>query len=208
MRQQSQIKPQNRTLTQILEKHLLELQHDTSISGAVFVTNVREHYEATFPEHARGIEWSRVSDPSTRMTRDYEKFKRWFDTDIKARFPLEILESVIAAFPPDRRFRLQMELAARQGMMAIPMPVGNASEDGVFLGQIGKETGEAIIAVSKLLEDGVINRNDRDKAPAAIREIDEAMAVLAAMKMVIESKALGKPTAIFFGFDMAKGCES
>jgi hypothetical protein len=180
-----------KTLTQVIEQHLMELQHETAISGAVFVANVREHYEATYPEHARSIEFSRVPDLTTRMRRDYEKFKRLMETDIKARFPVEILESVIMAFPPERRFRLQTELAARQNMLAVPMPVGDDSQDGVFLGKIAKESGEALIAISKLFEDGVINRKDRKDAPEAILKIDEAIAVLASMKAVIERKALG-----------------
>jgi hypothetical protein len=186
---------QKRTLTQILERHMMELQHETAVSGAVFVANVREHYEATYPEHARSIEFSRVADLTTRMTRDYEKFKRWLETDIKARFPVEILESVIMAFPPDRRFRLQIELASRQNMLAVPMPVGDESDDGVFLGKIAKESGEAIIAISKLFEDGVINHKDRKYAPEAIRQLDEAIAVMASMKAVIERKALDDTSA-------------
>jgi hypothetical protein len=181
---------QKRTLTQIIEKHLMELQHETAVSGAVFVANVREHYESSYPEHARSIEFSRVPDPTTRMTRDYEKFKRWLETDIKARFPVEILESVIMAFPAERRFRLQTELASRQNMLAVPMPVGDGSEDGVFLGKIAKESGEALIAIAELFDDGVINHKDRKDAPVAIRQIDEAIAVLTAMKAVIERKAL------------------
>jgi hypothetical protein len=182
---------QKRTLTQIIEKHLMDLQHETAVSGAVFVANVREHYEATYPEYSRSIEFSRVSDLTTRMTRDYEKFKRWLETDIKARFPLEILESVIMAFPAERRFRLQTELAARQNMLAVPMPIGDDSEDYAFLGSIAKKSGETMIAISKLLDDGEINQKDRKNAPDAIQKIDEAIAVLAAMKAVIERKALG-----------------
>jgi hypothetical protein len=190
------------TVVQLIERHFLDLQHATSISGAVFVATVREHYEASYPDHARGIEWSQVSDPVTRMTRDYEKFKRWFDTDVKARFPLEILESVIAAFPSDRRFRLQIELASRQGMLAIPMPTGNTSDDGLFLGKMAKETGEAMIAISPLLDDGVIDSRDKAKAEQAVKELDEAIAVIVAMKAHIERKALGKGQCIVDGKDV------
>jgi hypothetical protein len=190
------------TVVQLIEKHFMDLQHATSISGAVFVSNVRDYYEANYPEHSRGIEWSRVSDPVTQMTRDYEKFKRWFDTDVKARFPLEILEAVIAAFPTDRRFRLQIELASRQGMLAIPMPNGNASDDGLFLGKMAKETGEAMIAISALLDDGVIDSRDKAKAEQAVNELDEAIAVIAAMKAQIERKALGKEKCLVDGKDV------
>jgi hypothetical protein len=190
------------TAVQLIERHFLDLQHATSISGATFATTVREHYEANYPVHARSIEWSQVSDLFTRSTRDYEKFKRWFNADVKARFPLEIMESVIAAFPADRRFRLQIELASRQGMLAIPMPSGNASDDGLFLGKMAKETGEAMIAISQLMDDGVIDSKDKTKAEQAVKELDEAIAVIAAMKSQIERKALGKEQCMVDGKDV------
>jgi hypothetical protein len=180
----------NKTLPQIIEDHFLQLQHDTGVSGAAFTATVREHYEATYPEHARHIEWSNVRDSFTRMARDYDRFKSWIGADAKVRFPLELLESVIAAFPEDRRFKLQMELAARQGMMVIPMPSGNLSDDGVFLGRIAKETGEAIIAISQMFDGGAM-KGTKKSGTEAIREIDEAISVLAAMKAIIANKALG-----------------
>lgn len=190
------------TVVQVIERHFLDLQHATSISGSTFVANVREYYEANYPEHARGLEWSRVTDIEARMRRDYEKFKRWFDTDVRSRFPLEILESVVSAFPPDRRFRLQIELASRQGMLVIPMPIGKPSEDGNFIGKIAKETGEAIIAISQMLEDGAIDIRDKDKAPAAIAELNEAIAVMSTMKAIIERKATGKGQYFVMGVDL------
>jgi hypothetical protein len=194
--------PSTLTVVQVIERHFLDLQHATSISGSTFVANVREYYEANYPEHARGLEWSRVTDIEVRMRRDYDKFKRWFDTDVRSRFPLEILESVVSAFPPERRFRLQIELAGRQGMLAIPMPTGNPSEDGVFLGRIAKETGEAIIAIAQLLEDGAIDSRDKDKAPADIADLDEAIAVMTAMKALLQRKALGKNQVVVMGVDI------
>lgn len=193
-----------KTLVQVLEKHFLDLQHATSITGTVFVTNVREHYEANFPEHARGIEWSRVLDAESRMKRDYEKFRRWFDTDVRANFPVEILESVIAAFPPDRRFRLQIELASRQGMLVIPMPTGKPSEEDNLIGRIAKECGESIIAISQMLEDGAIDIRDKDKAPAAIAELNEAIAVMSTMKAIIERKVTGKGQVVVMGVDLMR----
>lgn len=193
----------NKTLPQVIEDHFLHLQHDTGVSGAAFAAKIREHYESTYPEHTRHLEWSHVGDPFTRMLRDYERFKSWIGADAKVRFPLELLESVIAAFPEDRRFKLQMELAARQGMMVIPMPSGNLSDDGVCLGRIAKETGEAIIAISQMFDGGTL-KSTKKPGTEAIQEIDEAISVLAAMKAIIANKALGW---IFSAFHMPEQSE-
>lgn len=196
MRTQTQAH-QVHSLTQIIKDHLLKMQRDTGTSMGVFVSNVREHYERTHFLHSRSIEWSHVADLSVRMARDAEKFNRWLGDDILKQLPIDLLESIISAFPHERRFRLQIELASRQGMLVIPMPTGKPSDDGNFIGKIAKETGEAIIAISQLLEDGAIDSRDKDKAPAAIAELNEAIAVMSAMKAIIERKALGKGSGPF-----------
>jgi hypothetical protein len=181
--------PMIKTMPQVLQSHFLALQHETAMTGSSFAQKVREHFESTIPEHSRTIEFSRVTDISLRMQRDYEKLKRWMEDDV-SHFPAQVIDSFIAAFPEDRRFKLEMELAARRGLMVIPMPSGNLSDDGVFLGRIAKETGEAIIAISQMFDGGAMKATKKSGAEA-IREIDEAISVLAAMKAIIANRALG-----------------
>lgn len=170
--------------TQVIERHFTALIQETSTTEYGFAASVRAHYEAAVHEVCRTIEFSQVRDPFLRMKRDAEKIKRWFDPSANVRLPDEIVESIFAAFPVQRRFALQADLLARQGLLAVPMPSADYSAE-TNLGHIGKETGEAIMKVAELLEDG-LNQNDADKAPEAIREINEAIAVLAAMKHRIE----------------------
>ena len=191
--------PQYHSLTQVLERHLFNLQRDTGISMALFVCTVREHYESRHLLHSRSIEWSQVADLSIRMTRDAEKFSRWMGFGVTKQLPIDLLDSVVAAFPLDRRQRLQVELAGRQGLIAVAMPSAHAADDFVAMGSVVKETGEALIAIGGLFDDMVIDSKDRDKAPQALIEIDEAIAALCAMKAVISTKALGIPLSAVFG---------
>lgn len=188
------------TLTQVLERRWRSLLHETSVTEFAFAAGVREHYEANIPEHARTIEWSTQADTVSRMRRDAEKINRWFREDVHARFPAEALEAFLMAFPPDRRFSLQLEIAARQELLAIPMPAARPGADGTNLGQIGKETGEAIIAVSGLMADGVIDHTDSTAARKAIIQIDEAMAVLAEMRERIKQQAIDPPASKRSGY--------
>ena len=187
MRHESQL-----TMPQVLERHWRSLVHETSISEYVFATAVRDHYERLVSPPARTIEWSQHPDPTTRMKRDAEKLGRWFDQDVHARFPVEALEAFILAFPQEhlRRFKLQQELAGRQDLLAVPMPHAGAGADADNLGRIGKETGEAIIALSRMLVDNRIDGNDRTLATKAIRELDQALAVLVEMRERIVRQAL------------------
>lgn len=188
MRRQSQV-----TLPHVLERHWRGLLHETSLSEYVFAASVRAHHESIAPTAAHAIEWSQHPDLVTRMHRDAEKLSRWFRDDVHARFPLEALEAFIAAFPAARRFVLQQDIAHRQDLLAVPMPHAARGADAENLGRIARETGEAIIAVSRLIEDGTIDKNDADQAPAAVAEINQALAVLVEMRERISAQALGQP---------------
>lgn len=179
------------TLTQLLEARWRSLINETSTKESAFAAKVREHYEATVPEHARIVEWSTRTDPATRMLRDAEKINRWFRDDVNARFPADVIEAFIAAFPHDRRFALQEAIAARQDLLAVPMPKSAPGADGENLGRVAKETAQAILDLSAMLDDGVIDKNDAERAPKAIEDIEKAMAVLAEMRKRIERQALG-----------------
>lgn len=182
-------------LTHLLERRWRDLLHTTSVTESTFGTSVREHYEATVPEHARSIEWSTHPDLVSRMRRDAEKINRWFREDVHARFPVEAFESFVVAFPSERRFALQIEIAARQNLLVIPMPISRPGADTANLGAIAKETGEAIVALSYMLADGVIDHRDSHKVGDAVTQIDEAMAVLASMRERIQQRALSEPAA-------------
>lgn len=179
------------TVPRVLEQHWRSLIHETSVSEYVFVSEVRSHYEQLIPPYARSIEWSQHPDITTRMKRDAEKLSRWFDKDVHARFPVEAIEAFIVAFPVERRFALQQELAKRQDLLAVKMPKAGAGVDVEHLGRLGKETGEAIIAISQMLDDNKINELDKDKAENALRQIDDAMAVYIEMRKRIVQQALG-----------------
>ncbi|MDD5271385.1 MAG: hypothetical protein PHU14_01575 [Methylovulum sp.] len=178
------------SVTQVVERHLLALQHDTGMSMSLFVARVREHYEATVLLGSRTVEWSLVADAATRMARDAERFKRWLEPDTAARLPLDMLESVIAAFPFDRRLALQVELGRRQGLLVSVIPT-DAVADIVTLGDVARKHGQTMVALAEIFADGVVDEKDRPFAPEAIRQIDGAVAVLLSMRNILKVKALG-----------------
>lgn len=180
------------TMPQVLEQHYRRLLHETSISEYVFATDVRQHHEHLVPPSSRSIEWSQHPDPTTRMRRDAEKLSRWFRDDVHARFPVEALEAFIAAFPAERRFALQQEMARRQDLLAVPMPHDMAGADAANLGRVAKEAGEAIVAISEILKDGRIDARDTNLASVALNEIEQALAVLVEMRERIEHQVMGR----------------
>ncbi|PPK72655.1 hypothetical protein B0F88_10388 [Methylobacter tundripaludum] len=186
---------QHCSATQLLNKYIDTYKRETGVTDGTFATTVREHYERTHLPQSRAIEWSQAPDAYARMTRDAAQLNRWLGDNILKPLSIDLLGSVIAAFPPDLRFRLQIELAAWQGMVTFPMPSGYPSDDGVFLGSVAKEVGDVLIAGATLLEDGVIDSRDKDKAPEFMLQVDEAIAVLFAMKAHV-SRAVGQPPVV------------
>ena len=185
----------HKSLPQVLEAHWLAYLRETGTSEATFAAGLRAHFEATVPEYARSVDWSPHPDAFMRMQRDAQKVKRWFDPDVTARFPLEALESFIAAFPVERRWTLQAEILGRQGLLAVPMPAFSGTADAANLGRMGKETGEAIMAAAALLDDGVIDERDAARAEETVRQIDEGIAVMLEMRKRIEQQAL-RPSSV------------
>ncbi|MDO9105204.1 MAG: hypothetical protein Q7U57_09615 [Methylovulum sp.] len=177
-------------LTQVIAQHLMAYQHDTGVSMLAFVADVRGHYERTVAPSSRLIEWSTLPDIHRRMERDAGKFQRWLDDDSDARLPADMTESTIAAFPPDRRLMLQIEIADRQGLRVANNPK-DAVSDITTLGDLARTHGQAICALADIFEDGRVDVNDRRFAPGALSAIRQSIAVLISMEAIIESKVFG-----------------
>jgi len=175
--------------TQLVNKFIDILKRETGINMATFATRVREHYERTHLPQSRAVEWSQAPDAYARMTRDAQQLNRWLGDDVLKPLSIDLL--VIAAFPADLRFRLQVELASWQGMVTFPQPSCCPADDGVFLGRVAKEVGDVLIAGAALVDDGVIDSRDKDKAPDFLLQVDEAIAVLFAIKHHVSKAALG-----------------
>jgi len=178
------------TLPRLVARHVQAYIDETTEGKAIFARRVREHHEANYVKPS--VHWSRNPDAPASMLRDGEKLFRYLDNAESPKFPGEILESIIACLPQDRRFALQTELAARQHLVAVPMPEVAGSADADNIGRMAKEAGEAISAAADLLSDGVIDKRDATKAPNVVIQLDEAIATIYEMRARIEQQALGK----------------
>lgn len=181
--------------TQLIMKYWGELNRATGMSKETFAAIVREHYEFSVFPQARVVEWSHALDAAERMRVDGQKLFRWLGDDVLKPCSIDLLESVISAFPAEIRFRLQIELAAWQGMITFPMPSGNTSDDAVFLGRVAKEAGDVLIAGAALFEDNVIDSRYRQLAPEFMVQVDEAIASLFAIKHYV-SEQVKKPRVV------------
>lgn len=181
----------HRTPVQIIKSHLHAWLDHSPMTETVFAANVREAYEARYPEHARSVEWSQAVDPVVRMESDRGHVMRWFAKGSNARLPAEIYDVVVEVFPPERRFALEQDLAAERRGVFVYMP-GTRGLGVAALGRMAKETAEAIAAVGTLYEDGALDERDAPQGPDALRQIDEAVASLLEMRADIERKVMGR----------------
>jgi len=182
--------PKKITLPRVVARHVQAYIDEIRGGKAIFARQVREHHEANYINAS--VHWSRNPEAPASMLRDGEKLFRYLDNEENPKFPGEILESIIASLPADRRYALQSELAERQGLLAVPIPSVSGSADADNLGRLAKEVGEAITSIAPMLEDGVINELDKEQAAKALNEIRQAQGVLQEMAERIERQALGK----------------
>lgn len=172
-------------LNQLLQRHWVTLLQETSMSEFSFAASVREIYESNVRESSRSIEWSTHPDTYQRGKRDAERLHRWFSSDSNVRFPVEILEAFIAAFPPDRRDDLAAELINRLGYLPVRMPASSHSAGS--LGRVLVETGQAVAACGELYGDGALNEHDRARAPDTLLQIEQAIAALVEVHAQVKS---------------------
>ncbi len=167
--------------SQVIWRHVHALINQTSTTWPTFCTDVRANYEHAVPPDMRRVEFSSHRDTHQRMLLDAQTLRR-FEHDYKFGLPADIEEAMVGALPHVRRQRLTSELAGRYGLLAAPIPNHAGHDDAVGISRMMKETGEALAAVAPMLEDGIIDSNDRRLAKNALQQINDAMAEMISMQ--------------------------
>lgn len=181
---------------QLISLRVEECIRQTPMRRRDFVARVREHYEHTVAPEYRTIDFSVRSDLFDRLEADEEKVFQMLENTTRRRLPVELEESILAALPDDRRFRLQIELGEREGVLVVPMPAHSRCADAMALGRLSKEIGDVFTRYAPILADGEINADDAKNAGKAVIDIDEAIAVLHEMRAALIDKALSHKTPV------------
>lgn len=179
------------TRSHVIQNHVIAYTR----SGASFQTyaqNVAETYNARVrPEH-REIDFKADGDPIKCIEANAQKVARYFDPAVNARLPVDLEEACVLALPEPFRGRCLADLAARYGLLAVPIPTGE-SADARKVAQMMTECGEAVTELVPCIEDGAIGPEDGPRLHAAARQLLELMAAAAdLLQTVREAKVMAR----------------
>jgi hypothetical protein len=181
------------TVVELFARHI-GLLVEAGVSYEAFVEDLRRHYEATTPAKGRAVRWSGHDDEVEMLQADVATVRSWFNPSRTVRPPLEALLSIVYAFHvrPENQLALMAEVSALMGGFFVRDIDLDAGGDVYHAGRMNKETADAVMVVADLVQDGRVDFNDADRAPAAILQINEAIASLLSHRRHIEVKALGR----------------
>lgn len=163
----------------------------TSATLPGFAQQVAEEYRRRVPAHARGIEFHAGGDPVAAIGANRQLVRRMLTGEV--RLPAELEEAWVAALPERWRARLVAELAARYGLLAVPIP-GEGPRHG-DLARLFREAGEAGQICARMLADGDFGPEDAPLFGDAIREIDDVIAAAVALKAQIRARVFPRGEA-------------
>ncbi|MEJ1414267.1 MAG: hypothetical protein RPU13_13435 [Candidatus Sedimenticola sp. (ex Thyasira tokunagai)] len=142
-----------------------------------YADDVRLAYWAMEPHpEERNIKFHSTGDAVHDTRENRQVVMRRIRREIK--FECDFEEAAIEALPTEGRADLLQLLSARYGLLAVPIPGCDSLGVSADLARFAKEFGEAVTAVSELLQgDGVIDEHDSPvKLRSAAKEMDDLLA--------------------------------
>lgn len=172
--------PRSQTLT----RGALAALRGTGLTLGEYAANVVELYHQRVALHERTVKFHSGGDPYDTRRANEQIVTRYMNAQV--RFAADLEEAWVLALPNPYRQHLLAELADRYGLIAAAAPATCGPDQQCQVGKLCKETGEAMVKVGELLDDGVIDQRDRPAAMAALREIDDVIAAATSLKATIE----------------------
>lgn len=181
---------ETRSLT--LRRHVEEFLRKTATSWESFTADVVGAYHKRVKPELREIEFRTEGDAWKSMRANAQIFKRMVHEDV--RLPADIEEAIVFALPDAEQEALLCELAARYGLLAVPMAKDAASRHDGFqlLTQFIRKAGQGTHALTQIFDDGDITAADEQHIPEAIRALQEWEAAAADARCRLQRYQLTK----------------
>jgi hypothetical protein len=157
--------------------------HERRLSMETFAARVVELYHARVPAAARSIEFKSDGDLYQVARVNAQRLSRYMQPEICTRMPVEIEEPWVLALDEPYRTDCVRELAARYGLLAVPIPDdAGAVSDAESLGRLTRELGEFFTRIAPVMADGIVDARDCPHLAAAIAEADVLMGAVQGFK--------------------------
>lgn len=180
------------TRSQRIAEHVALAVARSALTERAYAQHVADIYLERTPLHVRAIEFHVSADPYADAQANAQIVKRMLDG--RVRMPVDVEEALMLALPEPYRAHLFAELAERVGLMVGERVPAEAAAQQQQLGALLHEMGHTVDALSRLLDDGVLDERDAPHAPQALRRMEQLQARLAALQEGIRTHVLGVPT--------------
>ena len=159
--------------SEAIARHVREaITTDGRITERSYAERVMQLYHQAVPLHLRRVpfELATTADAVERAQRANAQTIHRFLTG-ETRMPVDLEEALIDALPVAIAERCVRALAARRGMLAVPMPSTCGIEQTQRTADLLRSAADAVSAIAPMLADGVIDAADRPHAAAALDQL-------------------------------------
>ena len=169
--------------SETIARHVREaLATDGRLTERSYAEAVMHAYHAAVPLHLRRVpfELGATAEQVERAQRaNAQAIHRFLNGE--TRMPVDLEEALVDALPQALRDRCIRALAARGGMLAVPMPTACGMEQMQRTAGLLHGAGDAVAAIAPMLADGVINQADRPHAATALEQLQRVITTATAL---------------------------
>lgn len=168
--------PRARVIAQYVTAHL----HSSGTSMEAYADDVALRYNMTTAPALRSVQFHCGGDTYKRLRANGQVVRRFLENE--PRMPVDIEEALIFALPDGLKCDALRDLAARVGLLATPLPDASGAKDLFQVGELVREFGTAVQALSPVLADGRIDAQDAPHLQAAIKEVTQLLEQATALR--------------------------
>lgn len=170
------------TRSECVLRHVKLLTRRTRISLEKFSELVVEAAQQRLPHDATDFKLD--GDVFERMAANGQKIARWMNPEVSARPSVDAEDVLVLALPEPFRSDCERDLAMRRGRISLELPAGSVA-GLTHAGDLLRECGEALQALSVPFADGVIDERDDpealDRAERELMDVEGRVQMLLAM---------------------------
>lgn len=149
--------------------------NERRITKETFAMNMVEEYHSRVSLAARRIEFSSNGDKFRQATTNAQRFFRFEDLTA-AGLPADLEEAAVAALEEPYRTECRRALAARYGLLDVPVPKVEGINPVQSVAAFTREFSGALGSLAECVADGKVTAEDAEHAAAALPHLRSVIA--------------------------------
>jgi len=190
MKRESQFQPPRQS---VIFRYTRQMLDETATNANSFAMDVAERYTRSVAPDVRhaAFRMGEGDDLIAALRNNGQVLRRFMDGSVKT-LPADVEDAWVMALPEPYRSDCERELAQRRGRWSTPELPDTESGQAIGLAQLMADVAQLFEALAPALADGKITADDLPHARRILKESDDLIAgVLAVRRMVTELLPIG-----------------